>query len=203
MAFTRHAFFVFLYVLHTAAINVPLTVQKCCKTNEALNISPMFCALSSNLSETSFHFDTATHFGKPNCKGDAVIVEYYSKTTALTLENEFLIIPALNRSEASVRISAESFCLDNAFDEASLNSSHMWAAWVCQPVSVCDHMPCVRKCCGPSEHLLQVDEISQCVAHENKKAFVPEFHNVENSTTFNKNIEKYVEGKINISNTYI
>jgi hypothetical protein len=192
MVFTRYALFIFHYLLQTAADNVPLTVQKCCKIDEALNISPMFCALAPNLSDTNFHFDTATHFGKPNCKDDAVIVEYYSKTTPLTLENDFLIIPAHNSSEASVRISAESFCLDNAFDATSLNSSHVWGAWVCQPVSVCEHMPCVRKCCGPNEHLLEVDEISQCVAHENKKPFVPKFHNSNNR------LDDYVEGIDNL-----
>jgi hypothetical protein len=185
LTFTRCALFS-LYLLHkVAAINVPPTVQKCCQTNEALNISPMFCASTANQSAAILHFDAPTHFGRPHCQDDVVVVEYSSSKTALTLENDVLIVPLLNNSEASVRIPANLFCLDNA-----LNDDQQWAAWVCQPSSICDHVPCVQKCCGPSEHLAQVDTIPQCVAHDNKKPFVPAFSLAEDSSA----PEKFVEG---------
>jgi hypothetical protein len=183
------AVFLCLYLLEAvAAIIVPPTIQKCCPINKELNVSPMFCALAPNQnSNANFHFDATTRFGRPHCPEDMIIVMYNSRTTSLTLVDDGLIVPWYN-NKPSVRISPEKFCIDNVVDDDDSNSPRVWAAWVCQPSSVCEHLPCIQRCCGPSEHLRHVNGFPQCVAHIKSKPFVPEFH-------FEKNKHSSVEGR--------
>jgi hypothetical protein len=149
---------------------------KCCASNELYDLSERECRMA-NYTQKFQTFGNLLEFGAPKCDNDSVTVEYDSEKVEIRLEGGVLRLPPQGTLKQSIELRSPSFCVDDVAptDGSELEGQSHWMARTCQPKSVCDHIPCVRKCCGDGEKLITG---GTCGPHS--KGIQPKFHHIAN-----------------------
>jgi hypothetical protein len=157
------------------------TLHKCCQLNEVYDIVDRVCVKKSanenKLNASEHLFDSNSKIGSPKCDGDDdVAVEYDSEKHNITFYGGHLLLPSHAKSNALVEAQPNSFCIDSVSgDGMNVAKKSHWMAKTCRPRSVCDNIPCVRKCCGDGEKMQRQNSTLDCVEH--KDGIKPIFHN--------------------------
>lgn len=128
------------------------------------------------------------HIGVPKCDADDVLIEYQLKTHEFHLDRN-RIIPRSNifgERNLNVFLSQPSdpFCIDSVApstlhppEDPSDHTNITWTVRVCRPRSICNHIPCIRKCCRNNEMLAKRENQTICVPFE--KDLLVTFHDLE------------------------
>lgn len=130
--------------------------------------------------------------GLPQCKPDDVLVEYHSLVHKLKFYESSLIITQTSTYGPDV-INQDSYCIENSLNsEVSvpdgadpnqhlLKATSKWIAKACRPKTVCNRMPCVRKCCKEGQRMVNENKTSFCEAHDSHLALKFHFFDIRES----------------------
>lgn len=122
--------------------------------------------------------------GLPQCKTDDVLVEYHSLVHKLKVLESSLII--ISQTHGQDVVPQESFCIESTLNsevsvpdgadptQHELKATSKWIAKACRPKTVCDRMPCVRKCCEEGQRMVEENNKKFCEAHDSHLS--PTFH---------------------------
>lgn len=128
------------------------------------------------------------HQGIPKCSASQVLVTYRMRTNEFQMLHNKIIIPKSQFSERNLNVFTshpeDPFCIDSVAPstisppEAEADPGNItWIVRVCRPLSVCDRIPCVRKCCGPHERYARRNNETVCEPFA--KDLVLTFHDLE------------------------
>lgn len=170
-------------------------MHKCCPVDFSYDIFERKCVKNSddpqanNFSYISQKSAIVFNIGVPECSVENVLVEYHSAVHHL-LFHKNLILSVLTPGEHMEILNK--FCIENSFShdeepivatmspiyskEAIINSrkASKWIVKACQEKAVCDHMPCIRKCCKEGERFVLTDDGKRCDPHPH--GLFPTFH---------------------------
>lgn len=140
-------------------------VRKCCQKNFSYDVYNRQCVDNN---QTLPERDTVNEIfgvervlfehGLPDCKATDVIVEFHSNLHSFHFENGTMQIIS-NFSETAI-VPNESYCIERTsnltesevdIEELQLKISSKWIIKACHNKSVCEEIPCVRKCCKEGE----------------------------------------------------
>lgn len=128
------------------------------------------------------------YIGVPGCSSDEVLVSYRMKAHEFRVERN-KIIPKSKFLERNLNVFTsqpnDPFCIDSVAPSTVTDSPHSqtdprniaWIVRVCRPKSICDSIPCVRKCCDYNEKVVKRNNETQCEPF--LKDLVITFHNIE------------------------
>lgn len=159
-------------------------MRKCCERDFAYDIFLRQCVsnndsmLSEESSEFNFLGDKIVAFesGIPECKPDDVLVEYHALVHALKIYENSLIITNTNTHGPDV-LMPNSYCIESTMNTLidipdgadpkhfHLKATSKWIAKVCRPKTICNQMPCVRKCCKEGQRMVYENE-TFCENHD-------------------------------------
>lgn len=157
--------------------------RKCCDKDSSYDIFTRSCVTNnqSDFHPGQFKFlgDKFVTFetGLPECKSEDALVEYHSLVHKLKIYETSLIITATNGHGPDV-LGHNSYCIEttsnsdavvpDGADEQHIQNkaSSKWIAKICRPKTICNEMPCVRKCCKEGERMVYENETSFCEHHE-------------------------------------
>lgn len=139
-----------------------------------------------NTSENSIG-EPLFHLGNPECSEQEVLVSYQIKTKEFKLQQN-RIIPKSIFGDRNLNVfitqPRDHFCMDSMAPSTanppiteSDASNITWIVRVCRPKSICDSIPCIRKCCGPNEMVTKRENQTTCVPYV--KDLEMEFHKIE------------------------
>lgn len=154
-------------------------VLKCCPEGSAYDLDNRSCVFNDQQIEDVFkHLAGQSvilfEVGRPQClDNEEVFIEYLSETHHLRLHQSSVDVVSV-KHELSEHLAPHSFCLDGVqrqmpptehqfFTEPS---AHPIIVRTCRPRSVCNRMPCVRRCCRNEQMLEERNGESVCVEHE-------------------------------------
>lgn len=192
-------------------------VQKCCPYDKVYDYLSKRCVKSNDLNTVdkfSKYFQDPTvfeYFNNLECPADKVIVEYYSEFNDFTFRQNDLFLSNSVYGYHNMKFGRGSYCVENVV----LNSSEivddkkivdhlyadngnysllsslpgeMFVVRSCNEPSVCDSIPCIRRCCGDNEEYVVANSTRQCVPSEKDLNVL--FHSYEQSGTFEGVIPK-------------
>ena len=155
-------------------------LRKCCENNFFYDIFSRQCVNSSSLNKDSREFlkDKTVVFesGIPQCKPDDILVEYHSLVHKLRIYENSLVITNTN-SHGPDLLMQNTYCIENTLNSAvdlpdgadpkhfELKTESKWIAKVCRPKTICNQMPCVRKCCKEGQRMVYDNE-TYCENHD-------------------------------------
>lgn len=146
-----------------------ISLQKCCPDDYIYDIINLECVQSEitefTLSSIVKNKTVGYSIGVPKCHTtDEVLVEYQSDKNGLYLQDGNIRIDGdkFIGSPDMLPISNK-FCLEKVYD--NFNNSVNWMTKICMPRKMCDHIPCVRKCCNDHEKLQRVNGKTLCTTH--------------------------------------
>lgn len=177
--------------------------NKCCPAGHSYDYSEQYCVPNENyLNHFSAVFDESVVIFEPKvprCNADdELFVEYHSSIHEIQLSSGGLII-----SSPSLRndyLPKEKFCIEGTVNHVgdavggSTSASDAMHVVVrsCRPRSICEEIPCVRRCCENDQVLLRDDDrnVTECRPHPLGKTFRPDFHKIDDWTVKDKTPEK-------------
>jgi len=107
----------------------------------------------------------------PECEAEDVLVEYYSNVHKFIVYENLLIATGKADSRPAAQ---SSFCVESThnsevetLDEAhsQLKGQSKFIAKICRDKSVCDDMPCIRKCCREGQRMAYTNRTT-CESHD-------------------------------------
>lgn len=127
------------------------------------------------------------YIGVPRCSANEVLISYRMKAHEFQLVDN-KIIPKSKFFERNLNVFTsqpnDPFCIDSVAPpttdspESQADPQNItWIVRVCRPKSICDSIPCVRKCCNYNEKLAKRNNITVCLPY--LKDLVITFHNIE------------------------
>lgn len=156
-------------------------LQKCCRKGSSYDLDKRTC-LSNDQSLDVFGslagnsivlFEVET----PHCRDDEeVFVEYLSATHRLRLHESSVDVVSVQH-EQSEHLDPRTFCVEGVYEqhtdeplptedpEFPQPRSSQLIVRTCRPRSVCNRMPCVRRCCRNEQMLEYRNGESICVEH--------------------------------------
>ena len=151
--------------------------QKCCDKNSAYDVFAKSCIANNHsfVNPESFKFlgDKIATFetGLPDCEPQEILVEYNSMSHKLEIIDGYLIVPATNNLGSNLMTPHKLFCIESITRNLDVLSpdeqqNQAWIAKVCRSKTVCDEIPCVRKCCNEGLRLVTENETIYCEPHE-------------------------------------
>lgn len=159
-------FYVFTYdkTWNFVQINSVDKLRKCCMENFSFDIFLHQCVKTNQEQKLNQNFhdilnDTITILkaGLPECSDDEVLVEYHSSVHKIKLHQSSLIITAKNSPVTQIS-KPGTFCVESTVgsyvDDSNPKASSKWIAKVCQHKSICNKIPCIRKCCKEGERMV-------------------------------------------------
>lgn len=182
---------------HVYGLNCPVSehslnvhrLNKCCPEGFSYDLNERYCVENANYM-TNFHkyFGNAIVLFKqkvPKCnEDDEVFVEYHSHTHNIELTTGGLNI-ALDQNEKDF-LSPQAFCVDGAVRVNPVNDEIFVAGdpnelivRSCRPRTICNRMPCVRRCCENEQMMERQNGTTVCVAHPENKNLKPIFHKID------------------------
>lgn len=157
-------------------------LRKCCEKDYSYDIATKKCLVNSEMSLRE-RFDELLHdkiiafeTGLPDCKSNDVLVEYHSNVHKLSIYESSLIMTDSN-SLGPVVVSSTSYCIESSLksevdlpdgvkaESFQLKLPSKWMAKVCRPKTICDRMPCIRKCCNEGQRMVY-DTATYCEKHD-------------------------------------
>lgn len=166
-------------------------MNKCCPTGLSYDHSERQCKqnLNSNEHFKSLFGDSAVVFKNevPNCAEAEVFVEYFSTIHSIRFEGMLLKVD-------DETFLSEKFCIDDLVNINSVKASEQHViVRICRPRSVCDKIPCMRRCCKVDQIIEPQPEGNKvCQFHPSKINLLPIFHNV--SLPLNSPEQAYPKG---------
>lgn len=165
-------------------------VLKCCPEGSSYDLNERKCVFNnvqqldvfSHLAgEAVVLFDVKT----PQClDNEEVFIEYLSETHRLRLHQSSIDVVSV-KHEQSEHLSPYSFCIEalqtnqSTIEDALFSDPsppHPLIVRTCRPRSICNRMPCVRRCCRNEQMFELHNDDSICVQNENHLR--PTFYNV-------------------------
>lgn len=125
--------------------------------------------------------------GIPHCHDDDVIIEYHSDVHKFRLYDNSLIITGLGGYGPSI-LPQNSFCIERTMnsdadtpdgdnpEHHNLKKSSRWIAKSCRNKTICESVPCVRKCCKEGQRMVLENE-TFCEEHDTHLDI--KFHNFD------------------------
>lgn len=162
--------------------------QKCCAENYSYDLDQRRCVFVPNEFSAFHNFlgnNTAVIFKSsvPICQNDEVFVEYHSYHHNIWPIDGSIGVSHANRDELLV---PTSFCIDSSWrsenaEQFSTKDTYSIIVRSCRPKSVCNHIPCMRRCCANDQMLERKPDRNrtECYDHPEQKNFVPLFYNME------------------------
>lgn len=150
---------------------------KCCPAGWSYDLQERQCVENANdlrlfgnlVGNDVALFETKT----PECRQEDVFVEYYTDKQNVMLQRSGVDVVSLLTGESEFLL-PESFCMEGVYNNVSEVTQLIVRS--CRPRSVCQRMPCVRRCCKNDQMLARINGTSQCVAiNQNIR---PIFHEV-------------------------
>lgn len=157
-------------------------LRKCCEKDSSYDIFARQCVVNNDTTlREQFHeflHDKIVTFesGIPECKPDDVLVEYHSFVHRLKIYESSLIITGTNSHGPDV-VMQNSYCVESTSNSEvdfpdgadvknfQLKASSKWIAKVCRAKTICNQMPCIRKCCKEGQRMVYVNE-TFCEKHD-------------------------------------
>lgn len=166
-------------------------VFKCCPPGWSYDLTERQCVENSNdlqlfanlVGSSVALFETKT----PECRQEDVFVEYYTDKQNVILQRSGVDIVSLLTGESEFLLPG-SFCMEGIYNIASEATQIIVRS--CRPRSVCNRMPCVRRCCKNDQMLQKINGTSTCVAINQN--IQPIFHEVTGPIEIDK-MENTVE----------
>lgn len=165
-------------------------VYKCCAHGYSYDFNERFCVPKKRYLENfSRLFGESVVIFKthvPRCNDDEVFVEYHSTVNDIWFSRSSITITS-NYRESEI-LSPRTFCIEGTVNHTTtidanatedLNAIHVIVR-SCRPRAICEHIPCVRRCCE-SDEMMARDNITKrgvCVPHAENKNLQPIFHDV-------------------------
>lgn len=174
-------------------------LRKCCDKNFSFDIRLRRCIENNQLILEQDFADILTdnvavfEAGLPECEDDEVLVEYYSSVHELNISQNSLVIT--DASNVNDILLLDSFCIDSTINSFTdivtsnitknelLRGSSKWISKVCRNKSVCNQMPCIRKCCKDGQRMV-FDGITLCESHDQHLDL--QFHSFDTKNTLEK-----------------
>lgn len=155
-------------------------VLKCCPERSSYDLTERSCVFNDQSLDVFNHlagqnivvFEVRT----PEClDNEEVFIEYLSETHHLRLHQSSLDVVSV-KHQLSEHLAPLSYCIEGVTKEEvspteadsffSEPPPHPLIVRTCRPRSVCNRMPCVRRCCRNEQMLEEHDGESICVQHE-------------------------------------
>lgn len=154
-------------------------IKKCCGLYESYNFTDRKCDTDTenSLMKILDHFNQTIIIAYDqfsNCEINEVVVEYtFYKHDIFFIDG----IPYFNPSK-NLTFDTDSDCFD-ILNQSIANDNDFWIIRSCKPKSICDEIPCVRKCC-PDGAIYKVENgTSECMA--SKRTIRPELYDLKKS----------------------
>lgn len=172
--------------LSTETIVVRKIVRKCCGNNEIY--AEKVCRVKENVGELlgkfQYEFNRTLMTSEKNfylCEADEVVVEYDSiRFEEVTFNGEFLKMKGLD--------AVTNFCID--FNSDQDKKSTKLTVRACMSKSICESVPCIRKCCKGGEKYQYGNDTSMTPCVPFKGNVVPAFYNIQHWHTKDQVLEK-------------
>lgn len=173
------------YVAVSCSQDLPIGVHfinKCCPFGKFYDHTERFCTQNSGFNgyfKQLFGNSAIIFKAKvPNCSENEVFVEYFSTIHDIQFDG-------MNVFVNGNYLPSNKFCID---DLVNLNSSEstqdiQFVVRSCRPRSICDEIPCYRRCCKTDQVLKKTVKAKQCVPHPENKNLIPTFYDVETPIT--------------------
>lgn len=178
-----HKFIYILIIFHVAVsysqdlAGDTYFINKCCPLFHSYDHTERFCTQSLNFNSyfrQLFGNDAVVIENTvPDCAEDEVFVEYFS-----TIHN--IHFDGMNLKVDNYELPSNKFCIDNLVNinpiELTEGGIHL-VVRSCRPNSICNEIPCFRRCCKTDQILRKGRRSKECVPHQ--KNLVPIFYDVE------------------------
>lgn len=153
-------------------------INKCCPIGQSYDHIKRSCALNLN-SYTHFKniFENSVVIlenNLPECSKDEVFVEYSS------------IVHSIRFSEKNLKVNgnhllADKFCIEDLLNvdpsDGGSNEQHIIIR-SCRPRTVCNEMPCIRRCCSTDQIMLNRPMAQRCQSHPSNANLQPIFYDL-------------------------
>lgn len=184
-------------------------MYKCCPDGYSYDSSERFCIKNANFLHNFNRLfgDSVVLFNTkiPKCAADEVFVEYHSKIHDIWLNHNTIAITSVYRNTDV--LAQGTFCIDGLVnnnpnkDENVIVNEDLIHIIVrsCRPKSICEHIPCVRRCCE-NDQMMARDPITGkaiCLQHPDDKNIKPIFHEVNLPIDTNIQNSVDVQGECN------
>lgn len=178
-----------------ATVGVHL-MNKCCPIGQSYDHSERFCVQNS---EVHGHFkklfgNVAVVFRDtvPNCSTDEVFIEYFSTLHSIHFDGK-------NLNVNDDTLASDKFCIEDLVNIDSIEQNESENHIIirsCRPRSICEKIPCMRRCCKADQVMEPRDNGHKtCRNHPNKMNLQPTFHNVSLPLEESQR-QLFVKGKI-------
>lgn len=167
-------------------------INKCCPVNHSYDHSERFCVTNtdSNLHYRELFKQNVVIFEPkvPVCGDDEVFVEYYSLAHDINFVNHNLKITTEHFPAGEI-LQTDKYCVEGLVnvDNSTNNIRHIIVR-SCRPRTICDTIPCMRRCCK-SDQMMQRNRTARtvhCVPHPSNANFMPAFYDIEFPLELNK-----------------
>ncbi|KAG5676842.1 hypothetical protein PVAND_006649 [Polypedilum vanderplanki] len=158
-------------------------LKKCCSSGKSYDIFARKCVINNETDiDDDFRdlfFDKVVLFEYDviKCNADDVLVEYHSQVHSLKMYENTLVITNLDGYGPEV-FSHNSYCIEstiNTYTEKPIEMSEehftkkygsKFIAKVCRKKSICNQIPCIRKCCEIGERMTYENSTTNCEPHD-------------------------------------
>lgn len=153
-------------------------LSKCCPSGQSYDYGERNCIRNP---DSPLHFNrllgnAAVVFQNkvPDCSEDEVFVEYFSKYHWIRFEG-------MNLEVNGNLLPRTKFCIEDLVNidpgEASGDEKH-FIVRSCRERSICNEVPCIRRCCKTDQFLKKGKGAKSCLPHPSNKNLNPTFHDV-------------------------
>lgn len=151
-------------------------MKKCCPFGQSYDHIKRACVINLNthadfknlFQQSAVVFENAI----PQCPDDEVFVEYFSTIHDIQFSGK-------NVKVNNDILSSDKFCIEDLINidpkDSRQNGQHMIVR-SCRPRSVCNYMPCIRRCCSADEIMLNSPR--RCEPHPDNANIKPIFYDL-------------------------
>lgn len=167
------------------------SMNKCCPFGQSYDHNGRFCAQKSHIYGLFKQlFGNAAVIFKnkvPDCSENEVFVEYFSTIHDVQFNGMNVIVNGNY-------LPSNKFCIDDLVNINASESTHdiQFVIRSCRPRSICNEIPCYRRCCKTDQVLKKGVKAKQCVPHPENKNLIPIFYDVGLPIT---NIQRQIHPK--------
>lgn len=155
--------------------------------NESRDVQLLKSLLNQFKSSENHIGEPLFHVGPAICSSNEVLVNYQLKTHEFTLLHN-RIIPKSKFGQRNLNVFTsqprDPFCIDSVApsavhppEDSTIVANITWLVRVCRPKSICDSIPCIRKCCNNNEKVVKRNNQTICESFEQDLELT--FHDLE------------------------
>lgn len=157
-------------------------INKCC-SNGVYDHAQRFCVRdlrSIQHFERLFDGSVIVFENKvPECNDNEAFVEYYSTAHAITFDQKKLRISAQHLPFVDI-LESDRYCVEGLINTKSNELDQHIIVRTCRPRSICQKIPCIRRCCKTDQILTRnnTEHKAECVQHPNNANIDPNFYDL-------------------------